>query len=160
MQLKAFAFRPAAASPPIVLPHRSRVALVLFDLIDSYVLQGDLAAGAVASGWMRTCCRQTISVLARWILTRKAVRFMWRTQAFLPPFQFDKPRPTQNRTIEDCARQIGDLVDEEAFAGWFVNPSRWLDLRMPVDLLLNDPDAVVHAARKTRVELMRCRLAA
>ena len=106
---------------------------------------------------MRPYWRQPISVLAKWIVSRKVVSFASGTQLLIPRFQFTRPRMTPSQAIADCSLELGEFVDDQAFAAWFVRPCEWLGQRMPVDLLSTTPDAVVDAATRTRFALMAFR---
>jgi hypothetical protein len=153
-------FESATTTPPFAVASRRREDLALAELIDGYGAHGGLASTDELVGLMRPYWRQPISILARWIVGRKVVSFMSRTQFVLPVFQFARPRMTPNEAVSDCSIELGDFMGVEAFAAWFVRPCEWLGRRMPVDLLSNDPDAVVDAAARTRLALMACRLSA
>ena len=149
---------PAAMMPACAVPMRRRDDVALAELIASYGAHGGLASTDEVVGLMRPHWRQPISILAKWIIGRKVVSFTSRTQFVLPVFQFARPRMTPYDAVGDCSIELGDLIGVEAFAAWFVRPCEWLGQRMPVDLLSNDPDAVVDAASRTRLALMACRL--
>jgi hypothetical protein len=153
MQVQVHVFESAATTHPLAVPSRRREDVALAELIDGYSVHGGLASTDELIFQMRPHWRQPISILAKWIIGRKVVSFMSRTQFVLPIFQFVRPRMTPNEAVCDCSIELGDFLDVEAFAAWFVRPCRWLGQRMPVDLLLSDPDAVVDAAAKTRVAL-------
>jgi len=135
------------------LLQRRRDDFALIGLIDQYGAHGGLASPDEVISLMRPYWRQPISILARWILDRKLVSFYWCTQILLPSFQFERPRMTPNRAVSDCLRELGEALDDEGLASWFVRPCLWLDQRMPVDLVLNDPDLVIDAASRTRKAL-------
>ena len=157
MQVQMPSFRPAVVTAPITTPLRRRADMALGELIGSYGARGGLASPDEVLGLMRPYWRQPLSVLAKWIVVRKVVSFTWRTQILLPVFQFERPRMTPHQAIADCSLALVDLMGEEAFAAWFVSPGRWLGQRMPVDTLLSEPDAVVDAAGRTRLELIDLR---
>ncbi|MCK9687111.1 hypothetical protein [Scleromatobacter humisilvae] len=158
MQLNAAVFEPAATTRSAVVPLRRREDAALAELIAGYGAHGGLASTDELVGLMRPHWRQPISILAKWIVGRKVVSFMSRTQFVLPVFQFARPQMTPNEAVGDCSIALADLLGVEAFAAWFVRPCEWLGRRMPVDLLANDPGAVVDAAGRTRLALMACRL--
>jgi hypothetical protein len=157
MQVQTPIFRPAAVTAPIATPLRRRADIALGELIGSYGARGGLASTDEVIGLMRPYWRQPISVLAKWIVGRKVVSFTWRTQILLPAFQFERPRMTPHQGVADCSLALADVMGEEALAAWFVSPCRWLGQKMPVDTLLDDPDAVVDAAARTRLELIDVR---
>ncbi len=158
MQANVHVLEPATRAPSCATPQRRREDAALAELMAGYGAHGGLASTDEVVGLMRPHWRQPISVLAKWIIGRKVVSFMSCTQFLLPLFQFARPRMTPNEAVGDCSIELGDLMGVEAFAAWFVRPCEWLGRRMPVDLLSNDPDAVVDAAGRTRLALMACRL--
>ncbi len=158
MQANVHVPEPATRPPSCATPQRRRDDAALAELMAGYGAHGGLASTDEVVGLMRPHWRQPISVLAKWIIGRKVVSFMSCTQFLLPLFQFARPRMTPNEAVGDCSIELGDLMGVEAFAAWFVRPCEWLGRRMPVDLLSNDPDAVVDAAGRTRLALMACRL--
>ena len=158
MQVNVPVFESAAATRSVAVPSRRREDVALAELMAGYGAHGGLASTDELVGLMRPHWRQPISTLAKWIIGRKVVSFMSRTQFVLPVFQFARPRMTPNEAVCDCSIELGDFMGVEAFAAWFVRPCEWLGQRMPVDLLLKNPAAVVDAAGRTRLALMACRL--
>jgi hypothetical protein len=158
MQVNVQHLEPATSTRSFAVPLRRREDVALAELVAGYGAHGGLASTEEVVGLMRPHWRQPISILAKWIIGRKVVSFMSRTQFVLPVFQFARPRMTPNDAVGDCSIELGDVMGVEAFAAWFVRPCEWLGRRMPVDLLSNDPDAVVDAAGRTRLALMACRL--
>jgi hypothetical protein len=154
MQVRAFDCLPTTARLLHAVKMRRRDDVVHAEIIDEYVAHGGVASPDEIITLMRPHWRQPISILARWIFGRKVVSFSWRMQMLLPVFQFAQPRMTPNQAIADCSLEFGELMDDDGFAAWFVRPCMWLDRKMPVDLLPDDPDAVVDAASKTRFALM------
>ena len=158
MQANIPVLEPAATTPAYAAPIRRRDDVALAELIAGCGAHGGLASTDEVVGLMRPHWRQPISILAKWIIGHKVASFMSRTQFVLPVFQFARPRMTPHDAVGDCSTELGDLMGVEAFAAWFVRPCEWLGQRMPVDLLSNDPDAVIDAAARTRLALMACRL--
>ncbi len=140
-------------------PSRRRDDFAHLELIDRYGKEGGLASTDEVVHLMRPHWRQPISMLAKWIVGRKVLSFSWHSQILLPFFQFDAPRMTPKQVIVDCSIELGDLVDDEGLAAWFVRPSEWLDGRIPLDLTSDDPDLAVNAAARTRLALAACRAA-
>ncbi|GGM16268.1 hypothetical protein [Nakamurella endophytica] len=69
-----------------------------------------------------------------------------------PAFQFDqagRPRPV----IADVIRVLEGVRDRRALALWFVSNNGWLDGARPVDLLADQPAAVIEAAQQLAQEL-------
>lgn len=130
--------------------HRRRDDHVLGDMVDRYGQRGGLASTDELVHLMRPHWRQPVSVLARWIVDRKVLSFAWHGQILLPAFQFESPRMTPNQAIAECSRELGDTVDDEAFAAWFIRPDDGLGGNSPLDLLSSHPDVVIEAAARTR----------
>jgi hypothetical protein len=67
--------------------------------------------------------------------------------ALFPGFQFDDQG--QPLLVIAQLRRLGDdaQVDEVGILHWLMGPTTYLDDRRPVDLLLNDPEAVLSAAQ-------------
>ena len=158
MQMNVHVLEPGATPPRFAVPLRRREDVALAELMAGYGAHGGLASTDELVGLMRPHWRQPISILAKWIIGRKVVSFMSRTQFVLPVFQFARPQMKPNEAVGDCSIELGDLMGVESFAAWFVRPCDWLGRRMPVDLLANDPAAVVDAAGRTRLALLAHRL--
>ena len=159
MQVQASTFRPSAVSPSPAIPLRRRIDVALIELMESYGAHGGLASTDELISLMQPHWRQPTTILAKWIVGRKVVSFNWRTQLLLPMLQFEHPRMTPNPAVADCSIELGMFMDDQSFAEWFVRPCEWLGQRMPLSLLVNDPDAVIDAAGRTRLALMARRFA-
>ncbi len=76
--------------------------------------------------------------------------FEWRSEFWLPMFQFEprdlsvKPAPRQ------VVEELTDEFDGWALAVWFAQPNSWLHDRRPVDLLDSQLGQVLEAARTDR----------
>lgn len=158
MQFQAQAFRGTSTTRPNGSPMRRREDVALGELIDRYEARGGFATSDEVAGRMRSYWRQPISILARWIVSRKLVSFDWRGQIMLPLFQFEQPRMSPQQGIVEVINELAELMEDQDIAEWFVRPNDALDLAMPVDVVLRDPDAVLDAARCTRRALSTHRL--
>ena len=132
---------------------RRRDDFAHLELIDRFSERGGLASTDELVHLMRPHWRQPISILAKWIVGRRVLSFSWHSQILLPAFQFDAPRMTPKQVIVDCSIELGEMVDDEGFAAWFVRPSEWLEGRIPLDLISDDPGLAVEAAARTRLAL-------
>src|ERR1700742_1516387 len=110
MQLQAPMLGSGATTPPVAAPLRRRDDIALTELIDGYSAHGGLASTDELGGLMRPHWRQPISMLAKWIIARKVVSFLSRTQFVLPIFQFVHPRMTPSEAICDCSIELGDSM--------------------------------------------------
>ena len=150
-----------AAAAPASTPLRRRDDVQVVALIDGFAARGGLASGDEITHLMRASWRQPISALARWIVARKVLSFSWRGQLLLPLFQFHLPRVAPLDGVVESAAELLDLFDDQGLAEWFLRPCVWLDHAVPADVVLNDADAVISAARATRfaagLSSRRCR---
>ena len=88
--------------------------------------------------------------LARWILKRKVMCFEWRSDTWLPWFQFRpadmNPRPELAVVLATLAPVFGPWE----IATWFAQPNALLLNCRPVDAFQTDSPAVLQAARADR----------
>jgi hypothetical protein len=94
------------------------------------------------------------SLANRWREERKAFAIRVGDQLLYPAFQFDE----DGRPLEEIGAALeylsgGELNDWQT-ALWFTSPTGWLGGRRPVDLLREEPEAVVEAARREVGELV------
>lgn len=85
----------------------------------------------------------------RWRAENRVVAVPLGDELLYPGFQFNaegKPKPAIGPTI-DLLRSDPHTTDWQ-MALWFVTPTSWLGGIRPVDLLDEDPDAVINAARR------------
>jgi hypothetical protein len=85
----------------------------------------------------------------RWRAENRVMAVPLRDELLYPGFQFTdegKPRPAIGATLA-WLRSDPHTTDWQT-ALWFVTPTGWLGGRRPVDVLDDDPDAVVEAARR------------
>ncbi len=85
----------------------------------------------------------------RWRAEHRVVAVPVHDELLYPGFQFDaegRPKPAIERVVGllRCDPHAGDWQ----VALWFTSPTSWLGGRRPVDLLDDDPDVVVDAARR------------
>jgi hypothetical protein len=146
----------APQSPRIPLRRRSDAAQL--QLINRYASQDGVGLPEEIICRMRPYWKQPLSALAKWIAERRLVSFSWRAQLLVPLFQLMRPTMAPQQAVAECSRGLGELVDDEGFADWFVRPCVWLGNSMPVELLLDEPDAVVRAAELTGSGLRSRRL--
>ena len=85
----------------------------------------------------------------RWRTENRVVAVPVGDELLYPGFQFNaegKPKPAIGGTI-DLLRSDPHTTDWQV-ALWFASPTSWLSGTRPVDLLDDDPDAVIDAARR------------
>jgi hypothetical protein len=114
---------------------------------------GALSAEEVAdlAGTKATNRRATAS---RWIKDGHIFAVTHRGDRLYLGFQFDpethKPKPVVGQVLRALPEQL--VQGGWQLALWWATPTAWLDWRRPVDLLDDDPDAVVAAAHRERAE--------
>lgn len=116
----------------------------------AYAGSGGLATGDEVAGLMRTHADQPISRLARWIVTRSVLSFVWRSQTWLPLFQFDRSDISLRPGTLAVVRELACVFDEWELAIWFCSPNAWLQNAAPADVVECDVSGVLHAARADR----------
>ena len=94
--------------------------------------------------------KQPISLVARSIVSRRAIAIDSPSQTLLPRFQIDPSTRGIRPGIEAIIKELSGPFDDFEIADWFARPNAWLDggrsaIRMGTDL-----HAVFHAARADR----------
>ena len=88
--------------------------------------------------------------LARWILKRKVVFFEWRSDTWLPWFQFRTENMELQPELALVLATLTPVFDPWEMANWFAMPNAWLLNCPPVDSLQADLPVVLRAARADR----------
>jgi len=130
---------------------RSSVAdLGYLAMVQQYRASGGLATGNEVVRLMREIFDQPVSVLARWIVQREVVCFIWKSEHLLPMFQFELRSMSLLPHLQAVLSELESIFDEWEVALWFAQPNSWLQGAAPVDLIGVDSPAVLHAARADR----------
>jgi hypothetical protein len=119
-------------------------------MVRAYHRNGGVADAEYITQLLRKRTLQPISTLARWIVARHVVSFVWRSQTLLPLFQFDLSDMSLNASASAAAHELSGAYDDWGVASWFARPNPGLQDRTPVDLIAVDPAAVLDAAREDR----------
>jgi len=93
---------------------------------------------------------QSTSRVAHWIVDRRVVSLSWRTQIWLPLFQFQPCDMSLRGDTERVVHELAPVFDDWELAVWFANPNGWLDGARPLEALAYDLPAVLDAARADR----------
>jgi hypothetical protein len=93
---------------------------------------------------------QPISRLARWIVDGQIVTFEADSQRWMPMFQFDICDMSVLDGVQRSILELRDVFDEFEIAEWFAMSNTWLSGRTPSDVVKQEKDAVVQAARADR----------
>ena len=111
---------------------------------------GGLLCGDSLATLMRGRLEQPVSVIARWIVERRAVSFEWQARTMLPVFQFDFTNSTLRDSIVEVVKELRDVFDDWDLALWFAQSNACLGGAAPVDVIHADPKAVLATARVDR----------
>jgi len=92
----------------------------------------------------------SVTRLASWILKRKVICFEWRSQTWLPWFQFHHAEMRPQPELAPVFAELTPVFDPWEMANWFAQPNPWLADCLPANTLLVNPPGVLHAARADR----------
>ena len=116
-------------------------------LLEAFRSTGGLAPGKVLVESLQEHQRGDLLHLARLVVDRRIFVVDWRSDSWIPMFQFDchdltcKPGPALVRA------ELKGLSSGWAVASWFAQPNALLDGCLPVDRMDADPGSVIAAAR-------------
>ena len=99
---------------------------------------------------MRDHVDQPVSAIARWIVERKVLTFMWRQQRWIPAFQFDEDGMVLREVPQKVFAELTGVFDDLEVASWFATPNLLLGDAAPVDRIVDHPCCVIAAARLDR----------
>ncbi len=95
-------------------------------------------------------CGGELSLLARWIVERRVLSVEWRSELWLPWFQFQTQTMALKPVVQRVRDELGQAFDAWQLAHWFAEPNCWLSDRAPMALIDSEPEEVVNAARADR----------
>jgi hypothetical protein len=119
-------------------------------MVHAYRRAGGLVSSDEVALRLRRHTAQPISVLARWIVARNVVSFVWQSQTLLPLFQFDLSDMSLRGGATEVVEELSGAFDDWELATWFARPNSWLRYAAPVDMMDADQPAVLQAARADR----------
>ncbi len=93
---------------------------------------------------------QTISLVARWIVSRAVVTVMGPQGCMLPMFQFDLTTCTPKSSMAPVLAELNGVFNDVELALWFVSSNNWLDGEQPAMVMHKDLPGVLQAARADR----------
>jgi hypothetical protein len=142
--------RSLAQLPPMPAGRPTLADLGYLAMVQQYRASGGLAAVNQVVGLMREICDQPVSVLARWIVQREVVCFIWKCEHLLPMFQFELRSMSLLPHLQATLSELVPVFDEWELALWFAQPNSWLQGAAPVNLIDLDASAILDAARADR----------
>lgn len=116
----------------------------------SYSQHGGLASADEVTRRLRLRSDQPISDLARWIVARTIVSFVWRSRTLIPLFQFDLQNMSLRTGAAGAVAGLSGVFDDRELASWFVQANVWLRNTAPIDRINDDESAVLAAVRADR----------
>jgi hypothetical protein len=119
-------------------------------MVDAYRRSGGLLSGDEVALLLSAHSSQPISLIARWIVSRRVVSYVWQSQTLVPLFQFDRSDMSLRRGTSEVIAELADTFDDWELAAWFATPNSWLQGAAPVDLIDVGQPAVRQAARADR----------
>jgi len=119
-------------------------------MANAYRRSGGLVSGTEATLLLRRHSTQPLSLLARWIVTRRVVSYTWQSETLVPLFQFERNDMTVRRDTSQVVDELAGAFDDWELASWFAQPNSWLQGAAPVELIDVDQPAVLQAARADR----------
>ena len=99
---------------------------------------------------LRSVSKRPASLLARWIEHRQVVHFRWRSETWLPLFQFDPLRLEVRAPVASVLGELAGVFDDLELAEWFASSNSWLQGAVPASAIARQPRAVIDAARADR----------
>lgn len=119
-------------------------------LSSAFARQGGCLPADQLCGLMRAHWDQPLSRLARWIAVREVVSVSWRSEIWIPLFQFERPSLDLSPGVCDVVRTLRPVYDDWELAEWFTRTHDLLSGRSPAALVACDPSSVKEAARMDR----------
>jgi hypothetical protein len=119
-------------------------------MVDAYRRTGGLVGGTELALLLRRHSTQPLSLLARWIVARRVVSYVWQSEILVPLFQFDRHDMSLRRGTVQVVDELADTFGDWELAAWFAHPNTWLQGTAPVELIDVDQPAVLQAARADR----------
>ncbi len=119
-------------------------------LVDAFRSSGGVATGSELAAILSPLVDQSISRVARWIVSREVVTFAWRATILIPLFQFDLDRMCVRAGMHSVCSELWGAMDSSELVLWFALPNAWLDGATPAKKMATDVGAVLNAARADR----------
>lgn len=119
-------------------------------LLEAFRSSGGVATGSELAAILSPLVDQSISRVARWIVSRQVVTFTWRTTVLIPLFQFDLDRMCIRAGMHSVCSELSGALDSAELVLWFALPNAWLGSATPAKTMAIDVGAVLDAARADR----------
>ena len=119
-------------------------------LCQAYRASGGIARGDDLAHWMAGRGQGDSLHLAALIVGGAAFSFQWRDTFWVPMFQFSPQQPAWGAGARQVLAELAPLLEGWQLAVWFVRANTWLAGQRPLDLLADQRDRVLAAARTDR----------
>lgn len=116
-------------------------------LLEVFRDSGGTAPGDVVARLLEDHQSGDLVSLAKSIHLGRVFGFEWRSSLWVPMFQFDTDDLTVKPAAQAVRAALPELGSGWAVAVWFASRNEMLEGRRPVDLLEDEPDRVLDAAR-------------
>jgi hypothetical protein len=123
-------------------------------LPEAFRRSGGVVSTDALTMMLRRRSDQPISLLARWLVNRDVISFKSSGQTLLPTFQFDWLTGSVRPGVLGALAELRGAFDDDEIAAWFAQPNSSLFGDSPVNLIDQDPAAVLEAARIDRFVAM------
>jgi hypothetical protein len=119
-------------------------------LRDDYRASGGIERGDDLARWMKGRSSGDFVSLARLIVGGEVFSFEWHHSFWIPMFQFELPALRLRDGPRRVLAELAPAFDGWRLAQWFVQPNETLAARRPLDLVDQQLEAVLAAARADR----------
>lgn len=142
--------RPAPADPATTTPFGLRSDAAFLRLLSAFRGHAGLARGDEVARLMTERNGGGTASLARQMVAGDLIWFAWQSEHWLPMFQFDRRDMSLRSGVRCALGELRGVYDGWELSMWFAEPHAWLDGRRPLDVIDDDVDALVEAARVDR----------
>jgi len=119
-------------------------------MLAAFHATGGLLPRDAVTAWFRAYGGRSTDDLDRRIAAREVIAFDWRSDLWLPMFQFNRTHMCVREALQPVLHELSAIYDGWETASWFALPNSCLGGRPPVDLLVRSLPAVWYAARLDR----------
>jgi hypothetical protein len=137
--------QPWATSGPPTVSDRS-----FLSMLGNYRSSGGLARLAEVVALVERDGGHDAGQVERWCAARRVICFEWSALRWLPRFQFAGAGVLPDPTVASVLAELNTVFDACEVAQWFATRNSSLTDRAPVDVIREQPAAVLEAARGDR----------
>jgi hypothetical protein len=123
----------------------------LVPMVNAFEATGGLALEEEVVAQFRRRRGPNAAQLAWWRARREIIAFQWRTDTWIPLFQFNRFELAPHAQMRPVLEALNSVYEPWGVANWFAQPNTWLHDRTPVQVMVKDLPAVLYAARIDRL---------